>query len=214
MRIKHKNQLIDFLSDKSQIRKRELITVLSLLNTRRDHELSCLCRSSVMLAYAHWEGFIKDASTRYVEYVAAQNVRANDLSINFQAVVYRPIVLEASQANRKINPHIKLLQQIGHNPATKSQVNPNTVIDTESSLNANVFENICLIVGIDYTMRWSRWGPFINDLFLNRCAIAHGEFMPVQRKYAEEAVNFAQNAIDWFKTDIENAVLTQSYLRI
>ncbi len=97
------------------------------------------------------------------------------------------------------------------------RVNSTTIdenaIDTESNLNSEVFQNICLSIGINYDVMWSHEAPFINDLFENRCAIAHGELFEPRHDYALEVVGKVLDWIDSFSTDVENAAIEKAYLR-
>jgi MAE_28990/MAE_18760-like HEPN len=214
MRIKSEAMLIDFLSKQSQMRRRELITFSELLKSKRDHELNIMCRTSIVLAYANWEGFVKESAAAYVDYVDSKSLPFNQLSVNFQAIACRTMLLKSVQATKRISPHLELINHFTSNSFAAIQVCSKAAIDTESNLNKEIFENICVTIGIDYHVRWSRWGPFINDLVKNRCSIAHGDFWIPERRYAQEAVKYVGDFIDWFKTDIENAAVTSTYVKI
>lgn len=213
MRVRTIEELVDFLADRSQLRRRELITLKQLINTKRLHEENIVCRSSVVLSYANWEGFIKDAATAYVEYVSYKSPAFNELSPNFKAIVCRSMFIEAAKAKKRIFPHLRVVEQFSLRLSEKADLKSGSAIDTESNLNSDVFENICTTVGIDYSNRWSTYGPFIDDMFKYRCSIAHGELMTPSSSYVIEVIDFVQQAISWFRTDIENAVLELNYLK-
>ncbi|NJN61065.1 MAG: hypothetical protein HC795_05625 [Coleofasciculaceae cyanobacterium RL_1_1] len=216
MRVKSRVQFIDSLDEQSASRKRELITLKSLLKEcNRDHEQQTLRRSCIVLAYAHWEGFIKDASITYVEYVDNQSLQLKQMSINFQAIACRSLIQNASKATKKISPHLNLFRQILINSSEKLRVNSEIAIDTESNLDATVFQNICMVVGVDYDSTWHTKRAFINDMVKRRCSIAHGEIgQPLDDKYVLEVIDFVIEAIDGFKTDLENAVVNANYRKI
>ncbi|MBE9110608.1 hypothetical protein IQ273_14400 [Nodosilinea sp. LEGE 07298] len=211
MSLKSQEQLIDFLAEKSQIRRRELFTFSQLLKAKRKHELNIICRSSIVIAYANWEGFVKEAATAYVDYVACKSLVFSRLSPNFQAIACRAMLLDASRASKRITPHLQVVTQFVSNSSKIVQINPHSAIDTESNLNSEVLENICITVGIDYHKQWSTWGPFVDELVKTRCAIAHGTLLTPDDKYALEAVKFVEEAITWFKTDIENSALATNF---
>ena len=77
MSIRTLEQLYDKLSDELTWRKKEL-TSLKLLSESSgiatDRQIALL-RALVALLYAHWEGFIKNASSAYIEYVSFQRLR-------------------------------------------------------------------------------------------------------------------------------------------
>ena len=70
MVFKSKESLIDYFAQTSQWRRRELISIKQSIQDSRSHEETLLCRVAVVFSYAHWEGFVKDAATAYVSYVA------------------------------------------------------------------------------------------------------------------------------------------------
>src|SRR5580704_7767577 len=39
-----------------------------------------LARSGVAMLYAHWEGYVKDSCTAYVEFIAKRRLRCDELS--------------------------------------------------------------------------------------------------------------------------------------
>jgi hypothetical protein len=67
MVIRNKEELIDFLDKNSEKRKQELITLKESIKSQRKHEQAIFCRIAVVMAYAHWEGFIKTSSIAYVQ---------------------------------------------------------------------------------------------------------------------------------------------------
>lgn len=214
MKIRSKGELVDFLGGAKQIRKKELVSLIHDIKPPKVKNIEKHCRSAIVLAYAHWEGFIKEAAKAYVQYVSNKSRKLSDLSINFQAMACRQDLIIAHKATRKIEPHISLVRRFTEKYSSSVSINPDDAINTESNLNSEVFQNICACVGVDYNSFWATDGPFIDDLFLNRCAIAHGELHNPKKKYAIEALSFTINAIDRFSTEIENAVIQEHFLKM
>ena len=213
MNFKSKESLIDFIDQQSQKRKRELISISQALKTNREHEQRFLCRSAIVLSYAHWEGFIKDVSVAYVEYVAFKAPRFEQLTSNFQALAFKTKITVCGKATRRIQPHLELLQEILDYQQKKVSIDPQKCIDTESNLDSTVFENICRTVGIEYELYWSTYSHFIDDLVKTRCMIAHGELVEAESKHTAEIIKFTQTSIDKFGGDISNAAVRETYLR-
>ncbi len=213
MKVRSKEELVDRLTAYSGKRKRELVSLDQLLSRGRMRERIIARRAAIVFSYAHWEGFVKDAATAYVQYVAFRMVSLEKLTSNFQAISCRNHVLKASKATKRIEPHIKVVLRLTDMISEPAEIAPKSAIDTESNLSWDVFENICRIIGIDYSSYWPQYGPFMDDLFQNRCAIAHGEFLKPDEEYAKKSIRFTLDAIDWFKTDILNALQSDAYLR-
>ncbi|CAK8722505.1 MAG: hypothetical protein CDV28_13917 [Candidatus Electronema aureum] len=213
MKIRAAQELINFLSERKQNRKRELISLSQDLSPPKGHPTAHTCKAAVVLAYAHWEGFVKEAAQAYVNLVAHKSKRLDALALSFQALVFRQELLAAQSATRRIQQHLSLTKRFTDDITSSCKIDHDRAIDTESNLNAEVFENICLSVGLDYQTYWAVHGHRMDDLVANRCAIAHGEMSTPEDKYAREAVNFVIKAIDQFSTDIENAATLEQYLR-
>lgn len=213
MVFKSKESLIDYFAQTSQWRRRELISIKQSIQDSRSHEETLLCRVAVVFSYAHWEGFVKDAATAYVSYVAFKAPVVEKLTSNFQALLFRSQILSCQKTTRRIKPHLELLNDFLESLSRQAKIKTENSIDTESNLSAEVFENICLTIGVDYSSYWHIYEPRINELVKIRCAIAHGEQRVLERKYAVEILDFIQNSITHFRTDIENAIVSDAYLR-
>lgn len=209
VKIRSITDLIDFLGNRKQLRKRELISLYQDLSKPTIR----VCRAAIVLSYAHWEGFVKEAARAYVCLVSHKSRSLDSLAINFQALVCRQELLAAQNAKKRIQPHISLTMLFTDNLKKSCSIDPESVIDTESNLSAEVFANICLCIGIDYHKDWSTYGPFMDDLLKIRCEVAHGNLIPQDEEYAKEILNFCINAIDRFSNDIENAASQSMYLR-
>lgn len=213
MSFKSKEQLIDFVDQQSQQRKKELISISQSLKTGREHEQNLLCRGAILLSYAHWEGFVKDVAIAYVAYVAFKAPAFETLTRNFQALAFRTKITACGKVTKRIQPHLDLLKEILDSPGEKVAIDPDKSIDTGSNLDSTVFENVCKTIGIDYEVYWSTFGPFIDEFVKTRCVIAHGEMMVPERKYAAETISFTRKSIDKFGTDISNAAVMEAYIR-
>lgn len=213
MKIRATAELIDYLGDNKQERKRELISISHDLSPKRGEPASRIRRAAIVLAYAHWEGFVKDAGRAYVRLVSFKSRSLSSLALSFQALVCRQELVVAQTATCRIQPHLAVVKRLTDDLARSYQIDADAVIDTESNLTSAVFENICRCVGLDYRSNWAPDGPFIDDMCRSRCEVAHGELFTPDTKYVQETVQFSIRAIDRFSTDIENAAIVEAFLR-
>ncbi|QLA17594.1 MAE_28990/MAE_18760 family HEPN-like nuclease [Desulfolutivibrio sulfoxidireducens] len=211
MKIRSTEELIDFLGGAIHFRKREMINIKSQL-CNRERSVNSICRIAVVFAYAHWEGFIKEAAQAYICYVSSQRKTLSSLTKNFQAICCRRCILNVSSAANKIHHHIDLVETILDNGNKYYSLDYINAIQTNSNLNAEVFHNICMTVGIP-SVSDTCSNRFIDELVKNRCCIAHGNNYDPDYGYAMKAIDFVLEAIDKFKTDIENAAVLKTYLR-
>ncbi|MBE0597845.1 MAG: hypothetical protein IH614_11290 [Desulfuromonadales bacterium] len=212
MKIRSSNELIDFLAGRRKERKRELISLSQDIADARK-SAPHYKRAAVVLSYAHWEGFVKDAASAYVFFVSHKSKKLSDLIVNFQALACRQELMCAQIATRRLSPHINVARRFTEDLDRTFNINADNVIDTESNLSSIVFENICACVGINYHRAWATDGPFMDDLLKNRCAVAHGELYTPTNDYALETLSFTIKSIDRFSTDIENEAINEAYLR-
>jgi hypothetical protein len=211
-KIKTLEHLVDRISDQSKIRKRELIKIKQMLPPATREPGDFWLRIAPVMAYAHWEGFVKESATAYLLFLSRKTVALSRLKPNLQALACRAELLGAVGATKRIAPHLAIVSRLVDNLTTSVTV-PVDVIDTESNLNWAVFENICNIVGIATSGFWSERRGFIDDLFITRCDVAHGQLFTPDAADAVHYLNFALDAIPKFGTDLENAASTNSHLR-
>lgn len=212
MKVRSTDCLIDFLAERKQIRKRELISIKNDLGKPNVEPKQQNKRTSILLGYAHWEGFVKEAARAYVDFVTQKSRGFSSLSHNFKALACRQELQVAHSATKKIKPHLDLVRLLTEEQNRSITITAATAIDTESNLDESVFLNICDSIGIDFAGKWATQGPFMNDLFVNRCKIAHGEIWIPKRAYAVEVLEAVIKWIQDFSADIENAAVTSAYL--
>ncbi len=213
MKIRSQEELIDRLSQDSAGRKKELIAYNNLIDRPKESYRPFFLRSAVVFSYAHWEGFVKHSSTIYLNYISFTKPTISEMTTNFHAICCRNKINRSLSSTKRIQPHLDLLNYLNADIIGGSKFTVPADIDTESNLNGEVLENICKTIGIDYNTRWASHTPFINDLVANRCAIAHGELIPIDESYAHEVIDFVLLAINTFKNDIENSTVQKLYMK-
>lgn len=211
-KIRSLEDLIDRLSDNARSRKRELISIRQTLPPATPGPTTFSVRVAPVMAYAHWEGFVKDAATVYLAYLSKKSVPLSRLKPNLQALACRSELITAAGATKRIQPHLSVVARLVDRAGEAVTV-PHDVIDTESNLTWDVFSNICLAVGIDTDGFWSEHRGLIDDMFRARCEVSHGQLFAPKSEDAAQYVDFVLAALNVFTTDIENAAATNSHLR-
>ncbi len=209
MAIRTQGQLIDFFAENSRKRKQELITLKELIQNPRKHEQSILYRLAVVMAYAHWQGFVLASASAYLEYINSKSLKCEELKIHFQALAYKNKIRSYGSPPKEISHYLEI---IGLTEKIV-QIDVNKVIDSSSNMDYQNFQNICLSVGINCQPYWLGYEPFINELVKNRCRIAHGEFDIQEYEYAEEVLDKVIEFINNYRTDLENLVVTDAHYR-
>lgn len=209
MGIKSRSQeaLIRLLADQSKEHKGELITLKELIKNQRPHQQSVFFRLAVVMAYAHWEGFVQKSSVAYIKYVESRSLKFEELAPNFQALAYKRKMIKFGSLPQKISYYIEMIELADN----KVELDAQKTIETKSNLNYDNFENICRSVGINCQNYWSTYKPFIDELVKNRCSIAHGGLDIQSYEYADEVLTKVIEFIDNYRTDLENLAVTDAY---
>ena len=214
MPIRSLAQLGQFLDDELVWRKRELRTLKALLDkSRRQHETALLLRAAICLLYAHWEGFVKAAATGYLSYVATRGLKYQDLTPNFVALGLWSDISEAGTSNL---PTLRtgLTTTLISGLSERASINWEKSIDAGSNLNFKTLNEILCTVGLDSKEYILKKAIIDQRLLANRNAIAHGEHRSEIEPddYAELNDDIIQ-LVERFRTDIENAAATSSFLK-
>ena len=208
MKIRSLLELNDVISRELSWRKKELATLSILVQKRRQHERAVLLRTAVPILYAHWEGFVKNTASYYLQYVSRRKLKYSDLQSNFIALACKAALLESLQSNKII-----LLRQVVEflmlNQMETSKIPYINVIDTESNLNSAVFINILHQIGLSYDNFYITKELSIDgSLLKKRNAIVHGENLEVTEREFSELSQLVLDLLEYFRSQIENAAST------
>ena len=155
MKISSKEQLIDFLSEDLGWRKKELYTHRLNLKMANSANQPIYLRSAVVMLYAHWEGFIKQAATSYLRFIKGQKLKLNEASTNIVALSLKQKINDFIGTN-KPSLHIKFIKHLRSCDADRVMFTENDVIRTESNLSSKVLEEILYALAIpdgDYALK-------------------------------------------------------------
>lgn len=162
-------KLETLLSEELSWRRSEInrlhITAESSLTDGEDRIHTALNKSLTLLLYSHWEGYIKKCSLIYLQYISDQKCNMADLSINFKILALRKSMKKLANAHPKDGGKtVKLSSVLGYFSEYDEVVNGkyfiktyyddadkyknNSLINTESNLNKNVFSSILENLGI------------------------------------------------------------------
>ena len=215
MKLRTVAELINRLDESLAWRKKELTTLkLMVSQTKKEHERKLALRSAVPILYAHWEGFIKLSAGLYLEFVSRQKLKYSELETNFIAIACH-LALKDSTSSSQAHIHRQVVDFIMLNQADKSNIKFKDVINTESTLSSKVLINILNTIGIPVSNFWVDHFPLVDTLLLkNRNSIAHGEQVYISNEDYLALHQFTVNALEYFKTELENSAATGRYRRV
>jgi hypothetical protein len=168
-----------------------------------------LIRASIAMAYAHWEGFVKNASTHYVEFVGNRRLNYSQLTSVFAVIGLRAklsiMLLDGPSRSREAFDFVRSQLE------TRARLVPATAIDAESNLSSTVFRKILETIGLEASS-YESYSNFIDkSLLKKRNSIAHGELIELDRDGWISLRDTTLQLIRMFKSDLENAATLKKY---
>jgi hypothetical protein len=213
MKIRTLDDLVANIDSELAWRRRELHNFKGVVVNGRSSLLPHFCRASVLLAYSHWEGFVKNVCLAYVEYVSRKKLPFDQLSTNFVALVCMRTLKESGQS-KSLLPYIQLIDFLRLNGSETSRVPFKDVIDTESNLSSEVLQKLLLALGIPLDDAFILKKQFIDrNLLKTRNEIAHGERTEVSEEFASEIFSQVESLLQGFKVAVENAAAQRLFER-
>jgi len=203
-------QLQDYLDAEFSWRLKEIASLKIAVRQASYLSESTVIRASIALLYAHWEGFVKNAATGYLNFVDCQGLRYAELKNCFVVLGLKKsinILVESRRSHASINALDFVRAQLNERASLKFE----SAINTEDNLNSAVLENILLAMGFDPTFYESKANLIDKSLLKRRNSIAHGEFLDVAAEEWRDLADEILKIIRQIKTDIENAAALSSY---
>ncbi|MFO0952420.1 MAG: MAE_28990/MAE_18760 family HEPN-like nuclease [Isosphaeraceae bacterium] len=196
-------------------RKKELTQQKLLADSASAGNAEVLRRSGITLLYAHWEGFIKDASNTYLLYIGNQPIELTLLRPCFVAIALGSEIRVAGQA-KKTSIHSKLVElfrTIDSPPPLRRRVPWKNVIATHSNLKSTVLREITATLGLDYAPFELKEKAVIDRLVKFRNSVAHGVGQPILQADYDTLHVETIGLLDQFRDLVEDAAFNNSHLR-
>ena len=212
MRIKTLQELNEHLDTELAWRKKELTTLMFLINGLRSHQKEPVLRAMVCMLYAHWEGFVKFAATSYVSFVDTRRFSYDQLAANFVALGLRGRITQAGLSNQSAI-RTELTAYLMSDLSDRARLNPDQAISTEANLNLRVLRNILSMLGIDDSNYLTK-GLLIDETLLGtRNGVAHGRDISIDEVSYVNLHTEIIALIEQIRNDVENAAVLGTYRR-
>ena len=209
MSIRTAEDLSDRLADDLIWRKKELTVLRKLVAVASVDREVVLVRSLVAILYAHWEGFLKNAGSAYLEYLSNRRLSHSELAPNFLALVLRARIQDAT-SRRNLGALIEIVKLFRGGLADRARI-PKDAVDAEANLSSRVLYDIVTMLGLDYAPFETKAVLIDERLLSNRNAIAHGDYLSVEK---EDILSLSKDILEMmesFRNQIENAVALRDY---
>jgi MAE_28990/MAE_18760-like HEPN len=193
-------------------------TVLSAKGKAKDG----MIRAGIALLYAHWEGFVKKSADLYYEFVTYQDCTLSEFNDCFVSIALRSKI-ESLLSTKKLTIHSNLVKIFFDEQNKKPNFSSSSPIKT-SNLKYAVFEDVCVLIGIEISLFKQRCKDrgydrdlertIDNDLVDRRNSIAHGDYLPVKEDEFKDLYDIIVKCILYnFKELIIDLAQNHSYKR-
>ncbi len=206
MKIRSKEELIDFLSEDLGWRKKELTSLHNNVASANEKNLATALRCSVVMLYAHWEGFIKNAAVAYLTYVKSQRLNLNQLNSSILALSLKQRLNEFGETN-KATLHVTFIEYFQNNLSERASFSETDSIKTQSNLSSLILKEIFATLGFNISGYELKANLIDEQLLKNRNNIAHGNQPPIDKKQYLILHSEIIAMLDNIYTDISNSAV-------
>lgn len=179
MSIRTAEQLQEALDRDLSWRKKELTSIITEilpnLKLKGTFPINTPIRIGIALLYAHWEGFIKSSSNKYLEFIALRRLKYNELKSNFIALAVNKKLNKNDLSQGAFFP-VKIVDFIINEGTQDARIPYKDVIQT-SNLDSKVLKKILTVLGLDYSQYELKANLIDIELLKRRNNIAHGRFI-------------------------------------
>lgn len=191
-------------------RRKELNLIKNYIPDKSSLIQDATIRFSVPILYAHFEGFVKQTTEMYLNYVATRYLKNSDLQSQFVvlSLTKKINLLEV----KNIQDKTKIIDFIINESQKKANILTKNVIQTKSNLRFNVLRDILFIIGIGED-QFLKYESLVDDLVDTRNHIAHGEFKKVDKPTFDNMFEDIQQLMIDLKTEIENSAAEKKYMK-
>lgn len=212
-KIKTKDDLIAYIDKLMAQRRLEIHYLKSILESKKgSKENTVLSKALILISYSHFEGFIKEVSSRYLDYVNFLSLPRKELSLKMNAVLLAWIG-EVPKKQCKKDTTENILEYISNdNSHLKFESGPLT--NPESNLKSDVLLKIINNVGGQDNC-FDEGDIFFleNKLLKYRNCFAHGDNNYIKVEDAIKIANKTLNLMSKYKDMIENMIAVEIYKR-
>lgn len=203
------SQLQDAIDKELSWRKKEL-KAFEITAKKGGEQAKFYIRAGVALLYAHWEGFVKESATIYLNFVQHQGLTYRELLPCFSVLGLKGN-LDSLIDSRKSIANIQAFNFIKLKLEEKATLKLEGAIRTESNLTSKVLSNILAAIGIVETPYQTKFNLIDQSLVLRRNKIAHGEYLDIKPLDFSTLITEVLILFEMIKNDILNAAIQSRF---
>lgn len=205
------NKFYDKVENEYSWRRKEIFNLERIIKRENNEEVkNNLIRATIVLLYAHLEGFIKESSMLYIYHLSLKKINLSELPEEIKALfIINNFNLTSGINFRKV---VDLVKEIESFDKTAFTISKSYKVNTKSNLNFKVFSEILTIIGLDEKNYINKKGT-VDLLVELRNNIAHGEYREVSEVILDGFKTDIEILLQQYKDEIQNLAMTKSYLK-
>lgn len=145
-------------------------------------------RAAIVMCYAHWEGFVRESSGLFMDFLHEKGLGVSGLNKNFVALLN-------TDGNERRFRDVKASMWSG----------------AAGNLNSRKLRRIAWQLGLDYRP-FAQKEAAIDGLAKRRNTIAHGEKTDVGKEELRKRIDDVRDLVELFDREIDLSVLDERYL--
>jgi len=204
--------LLDHLDEDLAWRKKELTEIKFLIYGAPYGNLQINLRMGVVMIYAHWEGFIKNAGDYYINYLSQKNLRYEDITDNFIALSLKTKIKECGATN-KTSVHSEIVNILVNELNSQANIPYTYEVKRRGILTYELFSELLFTLGLDRSFFELKQTLINHVLIGTRNKIAHGNRDRVEEKDFIELYEKIIPMLEHFKFQIFDAAENELYKR-
>lgn len=212
MKLQTTTHVQDYLDNELAWRVLEISDLKTSIKSRSGISQRTLIRAGIPILYAHWEGYIKVASDAFLQFVSNRGLPYRELKSCFIVHGLTKYLRRIATLEKSI-VESSMVEFILNEMDKEARLYRKGSIDTESNLTSSVFEDIANSVGLSISNYTTKFKLIDEALVHRRNRIAHGEFLDVDEASYSDLSTEVLALLRNYKTDIENAIVTEGYKR-
>ncbi len=168
-----------------------------------------MCRAFWLLQYAHWEGFVKNAVDRYLNFIAIRQLKFSELQHGFRLLPASPLYSAMKQIQNNDPDKLAALSRIsliGDQRFKKKHIE----VSTNSNLRFCVLQNLSTVACVDLHSFVS--ASYLDKILADRRnEIAHGSWLVIDKTEASKLRDTCSSWMDQILNNLVNAASLESY---
>lgn len=199
------------INQNSKDRKKEIVSLKGICKSHKNnaYEQKSLLKSLVVISYSHFEGFVRDATKLYFEFLNTISLKSDKVNSTLLASYIQYLYNSNTRSKSRLIDSVKELLEDSVTLSFRSEF----FSDTESNLKYDVLEKMLIRSGFNGNS-FINEKVFIDDVILkNRNTYAHGDSLNEEVDELK-SYNIADKIIDYindYSTIILNAVAQHHY---